>query len=172
MDISKEMLGEEGHGCDKHKLHEIRKVNLTNGDTGVKPRKAMRVSELKHSRLILCCLEPKTLQLRDFILLFTSARHPDSQSRSQGGADLTPLCPISSSMNLSAFGFALLYTRLRQLSIYPEVCQHWTGEWLPLCPIGPCTFPPAASYSGLVIGDWVDSLHSKRIKAGLTVRFA
>lgn len=93
--------------------------------------KVARVFGLNTSKPIVCGLEPtdfihmpKTPQVGDFMLLFTYPWHSDSQTRSQGRTDLTPFLPISSSTDLRNFGFHLLCARMRQLSIYPDVCQY------------------------------------------------
>lgn len=87
------------------------------------------------------------LQLGNFTFLFTHLWHPNSQNRKQGRAHSMPLFPVSSQTNLRTFVFPLLYTRLRQLSLYPEVCQLWPGEWLPTFPTRPHTFPPGQDWS-------------------------
>lgn len=84
MDISKEMLGSKGRGCDKSKLHEMRKVNLTNGDTGVRSHTQSTESLPDHIKFDRCCLEQAgfthtllkaALQLRDLVLRFDDLLH-------------------------------------------------------------------------------------------------
>lgn len=93
MDISKELLVLSGRGCDKSKLHEIRKVNLTNDDTGVKSHTKPTQSWPVDIKFDHCCVEPAgfmhmqrnaALQLRALVLLFADLLHLQSQMRRKG----------------------------------------------------------------------------------------
>lgn len=112
MDISKEMLGSKGRGCDKSKLHEMRKVNLTNGDTGVRSHTQSTESLPDHIKFDRCCLEQAgfthtllkaALQLRDLVLRFDDLLHLISQEK--GSTALLLVSPKASDSYPKSLGF-------------------------------------------------------------------
>lgn len=110
-------------------------------------------------------------QVWDFMLPSSTHNTLIHRAGAEGRTDLMPLFPISSSTNLRTSVFYLLRTRLKPLSIYPDVCQHRTGEWLLLCSAHPLVFPPRATSSGLVVKYWMDCPRHNRFKAELVVKF-
>jgi hypothetical protein len=125
MDISKDLLGLSGRGCDKSKLHEMRKVNLTNEDTGVKSHPKPTQSWPDHIKFDRCCLEPAgfmyaqqkaALHLRDLVL-FADSLHLHSQIRKEGSMDLNLVSSSTSCSHPSSHvSFPVLQTEAGSLS--------------------------------------------------------
>lgn len=119
----------------------MRKVNLTNGDTGVRSHTQPTESWLDHIKFDRCCLEQAdflhmplkaALQLRYLVLLFDDLLHLSSQTEKISSTALMLASLSQCELLISKFLTSTL--QIEESSLYPKQLLQWTVEGMCLGP--------------------------------------